>query len=417
MLDQGHNNFTIRVDFEAPPRSLLITFSVLLCCLWIASTGVNIICFALFTKKRELLGNQANKLVFNFIISTLSTSIILMPASFISYASNEWIFTEFVCQTTGLFSITMPLAQLLTLGSMAYDRYHYIVNPLTYPINMTSFKTNVLIFFIWLVSIVSGLLPLFGWSAYKINLDVMTCTVWWTASPSFAVYFFIIAFVVPLFVQLYCYAGIIKVARKQAKFGRRLSRVAVVPVQVTRIIKETSASKTIHKTCFIIGLFLFTWMPYVLLALIQGTSRVAHLRVHLFIACSVSYVSSLVYPILFVFRSKTLKKDVRIFLRHSFSFLCVNYVAPEEVESSVREGRRKSSVSLDGYDLNHRRRSSRMSKVSWAMPMVIEDGQELSVGPRPSITTSTLTTDAYSLYHGTLLPGEPDYSCTDKSNS
>ena len=404
------NNTSMTSDSnDGPPRWLLTLFSVVLACCSIACICVNGICFVLFTKHRDLLGNQANKLVFNLVISTLTTSVIVMPFSFISYASNEWLFKDFFCQTTGLFSITMPVVQQLTLCSMAYDRYHYIVNPLTYLINMTSFKANVIIFFTWFVAIVSGLMPLFGWGEYSLNRDVFTCTVQWTSSSSFSVYYFALSFVLPLFVQAYCYGGIIRVAKKQAKFGRRLSRVAVVPVQVSRIIRETSASKTIHKTFIIIGLFLLTWMPYIFIVLLRGILRADGLGTALFIVSNLTYITCLAYPLLFVFRAKAMQKDLRTLLRNYLFFLCINDVAPEEIDSSEPKGRRRSSLSLDGYDFSARRRSSRVSKVSWAMPIVNEDGQEPAKEPRPSLTASTVTTDISSLQGVALLPGELDY--------
>lgn len=409
-----YNNTSMTVSVEdGPPRWLLTTFSVVLSCLWIVCICVNIICFVLFTKNRELLANQANKLAFNLIISTLSTSVIVMPTSFISYGSNQWLFEEFICQTTGLFSITMPVVQQLTLCSMAYDRYHYIVNPLTYPINMTSFKANVIIFFAWFLAIVSGLMPLFGWGVYNLNQDVMTCTVRWTLSPSFSVYYFILSFTLPLVVQLYCYSGIIRVAKRQAKFGRRLSRVAVVPVQVSRIIRETSASKTIRKTVIIIGLFLFTWMPYIIIILLQGISNPDGIGAALFVSTNLTYTTCLAYPLLFVFRSKNLKKDVRILLHNSLLFFRIHDVAPIDIESSERKERRRSSLSLDGYDQTSRR----VSRVSFAMPIVNEDGQELSREPRPSLTASTVTTDISNLQGGILLPGELDYGTKSTVNN
>ena len=410
-----YNNTSVTISGDAgPPRWLLTTFSVLLSCLWIVCICVNIICFVLFTKNRELLANQANKLAFNLIISTLATSVVVMPTSFISYGSNEWLFEEFVCQTTGLFSITMPVVQQLTLCSMAYDRYHYIVNPLTYPINMTSFKANVLIFFTWFFAIVSGLMPLFGWGVYNLNQDIMTCTVRWPSSPSFSVYYFILSFTLPLAVQLYCYSGIIRVAKRQAKFGRRLSRVAVVPVQVSRIIRETSASKTIRKTLIIIGLFLFTWMPYIIIILLQGVSNLDDTGTALFVSSNFTYITCLAYPLLFVFRSRNLRKDVRILLHSALLFFRVHDVAQIDIEGSERKERRRSSLSLDGYDLTSRRKSSR---VSWAMPIVREDGLEPSREPRPSLTASTVTTDISSLQGGVLLPGELDYTSKSTINN
>lgn len=402
---------------NGPPRWLLMTFSVLLCCIWIASASINAVCFVLFTKNRELLAIPANKLVFNFIISTLSISILVMPAAFISYASNEWIFRDFLCQTTGIFSITMPSVQLLTLGSMAYDRYHHIVNPLTYTINLTSFKANVIIFFTWFIGIVSGLMPLFGLGVYEFNRDAFTCTVQWSCSSGFSFYFFTVSFIVPLTVQTYCYAGIIGVARKQAKFGRRLSRVAVMPIQVTRIIRETSASKTIRKTCIVMGVFLLTWMPYTVLTVINASLKDINLQIPMFLLSAFTHLSSLVYPLLFVFRAKNLKKDLRVLLRGALLFDCINEVNPEDSDVANRKERRRSSISLEEYDLNSRRRSSRVSKVSWAMPMVMEDANELAKMPRHSMTESTVTTDTSSLQSGTLLPGELDYGSKFNNSS
>ena len=288
---------------------------------------------------------------------------------------------------------------------------------------MTSFKVNVIIFFIWFVSIVAGLMPVFGWGSYGYNRSVMTCTVLWPQSSSFGIYFFVVGFVMPLVIQVYCYAGIARAAKKQAKFGRRMSRVAIVPLQVAKIIRETSAAKTIRKICIVMGIFFLTWLPIMIIIMVSGYKKGERLVTQFFIANNLAYCSTFAYPLLFVFRARNLKKELRTLLSSSRLFNCINTVTPEDdVESSERKERRRSSLSTDGYDLGSRRRSSRISRVSWAMPVVIEDGVEPSKEPRPSVTASTITTDISNNQVGCLLPGEMDYSgkqteiCHKKTN-
>lgn len=388
------------------PQSLLTTSAVFLCCHTIVSTIINFICFALFIRNRELLANPSNKFAFNFVISSFSSSFLLIPTTFASIVAKEWLLKDMMCQIIGMLSVTLPVAELLTLASIAYDRHHFIVNGLTYPINMTSFKVNVIVFFTWFIAIISGLMPLFGWGTYAFNPDAMTCTVTWRGTPSFGLYFFGISYLMPLLTQAYCYFGIIRVAKKQAKFGRRLSRVAVIPLQVARIIRETSAAKTIKKTFIVMGIFILAWTSNMIMILVQGLSDAASTKVPFFVTNVLTYVPLLAYPLLFVFRSKHLKQEVRLLFRSLKILDCVNSVSPMDIDDSDQKERRRSSLSLEGYDLGARRRSSR---VSWAMPVVVEDGVEPSREPRPSLTASTITTDVSSLQGTSLLPGEVEY--------
>ena len=147
--------------------------------------------------------------------------------------------------------------------------------------------------------------------------------------------------------------------------------------------------------------------------LVQGLSGEKSTKVPLFVTNVLTYVPALAYPLLFVFRSKHLKQEVRLLFRSLKISDCVNSVSPMDTDSDQKE-RRKSSLSLEGYDLSSRRRSSR---VSWAMPVVVEDGIEPCREPRPSLTASTITTDVSSLQGTSLLPGEVEcgYKSTDRN--
>eukprot|EP00794_Sanderia_malayensis_P016892 gene16892-18598_t len=394
------------------PSSMLITLSVLLCTLIIASLIVNSTCFALFVKNRALLVNPSYKFLFNYILTSFARCLTLMPVTLTCLIAKRWVFGEMLCHFTGILSVCLSIAGLLALASMAFDRYHFIVNPLTYPIKMTSFKVNVVLFFIWFVSIISSLMPLFGWGQYEYSRSHMLCTVNWPNASNFGLYFAIVGYLLPLVLQAYCYGCIIKVAKRHANFGRRFSRVAIIPLQVARIIRETSATKTIKKTLIVMGIFTVTWTPYMMLIValtFVTTAQLSNVSRYYLGASLLAFVPTLLYPLLFVFRARGLKKEVRLLLSQSSLFTCVNQVEPVDFDLPADTERRKSLFSIDSYDFISRRRSSRTSRVSWAVPAVIEDGIEPSKEPRMSLTGSTITTDIGNSPTGSLLPGELDY--------
>ena len=398
---------------------LHVTYSIVLL---LASASVNTLIVAMFAKKSELLSNASNKLVFNFTVFSFICTWIVLPGTLVTIITKDWILGSFLCQATGFLTVSLSASTLLNLTSFTIDRYHYIINPLTYPMNMTPFKVNVILFFIWFAGIMTGLMPLFGWNFYKYDSSRLTCTVEWSLGEGFYIYFTIISYFIPLVVQIYCYGCIINAAKKHAHFGRRMSRIAVMPVEVKTIIRETSANRTIKKTIIMLGTFFVTWTPCTVVILIQGTLKMNNMpRMLNSITFSLSFLLYLIYPILFVFRASHLKKEMRRFLLE-FSILrrFSNRVGifSEELNRMAAfpnhtESRRSGSIgTVSEFDFSFRRRSShRGSRVSFNLPPVVMDGIEPAREARPSLTQSTTSTDLgtqLGLQPKMLLPGEVD---------
>ncbi|KAL7825697.1 hypothetical protein SRHO_G00334350 [Serrasalmus rhombeus] len=99
----------------------------------------------------------------------LLLSALVLPFVVASSLQQEWLFGVVWCNFTALLYLLISAASMLTLGTIAINRYCAVMYPIIYPTKITGNWAVMSIIHVWLHSLVGCLPPLFGWSTFEFD--------------------------------------------------------------------------------------------------------------------------------------------------------------------------------------------------------------------------------------------------------
>ncbi|KAG8443847.1 hypothetical protein GDO86_009149 [Hymenochirus boettgeri] len=207
--------------------------------------------------------------------------------------------------------IMLTLSSMLSLVSIAVDRYIAILNPLRYKSIMTPRNTFICILCSWSLSAVGGLLPVMGWHK---SPSTHRCLFTQVIDMNYVVSFFtFIFFVLPLISMLLIYARIFSEVRRQIQVTAKL-----VTKDSSAGKKETSIKreiKTATSLFTIVFLFVLCWAPlHVMNALILFCLPCYIPPILLDTAIILSHANSALNPILCAYKLKSFRnKFIAVF--------------------------------------------------------------------------------------------------------
>lgn len=197
----------------------------LLLLVFLASLVANAFVFVVFCKRKSL--SMSNRFVANLTVCNCLNTLLIMPFAFVSLLAKGWIFGSFWCMCTGFFMNVFVSASIFTLVVISIDRYFAVVTPLHYTMRLTSRRCMGMILVIWVAAVLVAFPPLVGWNNIRFQSDKIVCTVMWSNSSSAgrSYTFFLISssFLLPLIAMLWTYARIFRAARNNSVRTRRNS--------------------------------------------------------------------------------------------------------------------------------------------------------------------------------------------------
>ena len=357
--------------------------ATILVAVFLASVVANVLVCVVFSKRRCSL-SLSNRFLANLTLCNCLFTFLVMPFAFVSLVSRRWLFGPVLCQCTGLAMNLLVTASIFTLAVVSLDRYCAVVTPLHYTLRMTRRRCWAFIAGIWLASLGVSFPPLLGWNSFKFHVNKMICTVAW-ASPRagdryYTLFLVSISFVLPLVAMLWTYSCIFRAARDNSERTRRSSIVPTVqadsdPAQATPINKRRRSSsvpiirrlsqtssrsnsilqrreewKTAVTSFLILFSFMLCWLPYFIVICIR--SLAPSLQLHP-VMSTISTVAAMFgcacNPMVYVFRSKGTRHDLKVILTRRRSFR-------NEAVQSIRRG---GSMRSDRSDKSETTRGER----------------------------------------------------------
>ncbi|XP_055070115.2 G-protein coupled receptor 161 [Misgurnus anguillicaudatus] len=280
--------------------------------------------------RKPYLLTPSNKFVFSLTLSNLLLSVLVLPFVVASSLNGDWLFGVVWCNFTALLYLLISSASMLTLGAIAIDRYYAVLFPLVYPIKITGNRAAVAIVYLWLHSLLGCLPPLFGWSTFEFDPYKKTCSVAWHREVGYTVFWVAWCCLIPLCAMLVCYSLIFRVARHKARKvhcgtvvvtqspsssnrnGRKNSTASVSSVGSRRgVIYAGSQCKALVTILVVVGTFLLTWGPYVVVIsteAIRGKGSVSPGLETL--VTWLSFVSAACHPLIYGLWNKTVRKEL-----------------------------------------------------------------------------------------------------------
>ncbi|ESN97273.1 hypothetical protein HELRODRAFT_129809, partial [Helobdella robusta] len=215
------------------------------------------------------LRTPANVLVINLAVCDLIfSSVAGFPMTSLSCFWQKWLWGVTGCKWYAFLCAATGLASINCLTAISIDRYLVITHPF-FMLDKSSFKRvlfNMIV--IWGWAVIWAMPPLFGWGDYIMEGFGVSCTfdyltrTWANISFNYSLISF--AFVVPLFIIVLCYVGIVREVmrcgrpKEQQCYVKRFNRYNNradnqnfrQEIQITRVL-----------ACCVVS-FCVCWMPY-----------------------------------------------------------------------------------------------------------------------------------------------------------
>lgn len=340
-----------QVDMNQIELTILATILVGVFC---ASVVANAFVCVVFSRRRSSL-SISNRFLANLTLCNCLFTVLVMPFAFVSLVSRQWVFGPVICQCIGLAMNIFVSASIFTLAVISLDRYCAVVTPLHYTMRMTRRRCWGFIAGIWVLALVVSFPPLLGWNSVRFFVNKMICTVWW-ASPRpkdryYTLFLVSLSFVLPLVAMLWTYSRIFRAARDNSERTRKSSIVPTIQsdpdpcsqttpvnkrrssaVPIIRRLSQTSSRssslllrreewKTAVTSFLILFSFMMCWLPYFIVICIRALDPSIHLHP---VMSTISTVAAMFgcacNPMVYVFRSKTTRQDLRVILTRKRSF-------------------------------------------------------------------------------------------------
>ena len=187
-----NDNFTLSEDINGPLLAAVIGIEMLAGLITNSIVLILTFCFLKEWKQPAII------FLTNMLLNNLVIIILVMPFSFITAASGEWIFgstvnqKESVCKFAGcLFSYSTFVATK-SLVLVSFDRFFFIVKALQYKKYMTVNKAVIIVAVSWILAAILSILPLLGFGAYEFASSIGTCLPAWEGQTGYSIFLFLV---------------------------------------------------------------------------------------------------------------------------------------------------------------------------------------------------------------------------------
>ncbi|XP_026516770.1 adenosine receptor A3 [Terrapene carolina triunguis] len=266
---------------------------------------------------------------FYFIISLaladIAVGILVMPLAIVVSLGVDIHFYSclFMCCLMVVFSN----ASILSLLAIAIDRYLRVKLPTRYRIITTKRRIWVALGICWLLSLLTGFVPMFGWNK-RIDpkkSSEFKCKFASVMSMDYMVYFSFFAWIlIPLILMCALYIEIFYIIRT------KLSQSATNTNAGVFYGKEFKAAKSLALVLF---LFAICWLPLSILNCIDHFCPNCHIPSHLlYVSILLSHSNSVMNPVVYACKIKKFKDTYTLILR-----TYVLRMSPKPVSSSMEQ--------------------------------------------------------------------------------
>lgn len=288
----------------------VLTGVVLAALIAVTISGNVLVCLAVKFNRR--LRNLTNCFIVSLAFTDLLLGLLVLPFSAIyEISSHVWYFSSTLCNIYISLDVMLCTASILNLFMISLDRYYAITKPLRYTTVVTPLRVAVVMFLIWVVSLMVSFLPIhLGWNTNDSTIQNENifkggrreCKL--EVNPEYVLVDGLLTFYLPLVVMCITYFQIFKIAREQAKRINNTSCCKAIH-QALPTVKEHKATLTL---AIVMGAFIVCWFPYFTVFTyrgVVGNDKVSETL--LSIVMWLGYVNSALNPILYA----ALNRDFR----------------------------------------------------------------------------------------------------------
>ncbi|XP_075146056.1 opsin Rh1-like [Haematobia irritans] len=226
--------------------------------------GNGVVIYVFSTTKS--LRTPANLLVINLALSDFGMMLLNTPMMGINLYYRTWILGPMMCDVYAGLGSAFGCSSIWSMCMISLDRYNVIVKgmagqPMT--IKLAIFK----IMFVWFMSSIWTLAPVFGWSRYVPEGNLTSCGIDYLERAwnprTYLIFYTIFVYYIPLFLICYSYWYIIAAVSAHEKAMREQAKKMNVKSLRSSEDAEKSAEGKLAKVALVtISLWFVAWTPY-----------------------------------------------------------------------------------------------------------------------------------------------------------
>ncbi|KAL3875968.1 hypothetical protein ACJMK2_033862 [Sinanodonta woodiana] len=252
-----------------PPlqKEISLALGVLTMSVLIVASGANIFIITSFIRYRSLR-SSSTILALNLSIADLFMAGVALPLFSLSHIKGDWIAGDAGCRFYGFIAALVGFVTINTFIAMAMNRFHVFGKDFSWTINRSTQSMYKISCLIWILAVVAATLPFMGFGSYVFESDGLSCTFDFftrtTLIRSYIIFMAVTLYIIPVVLITTCYIFIvIKVYIFEKKHFKQGGLVRFKGKKILNFEKRVAKI-----TVFTIAMFLLSWTPYCLVALI-----------------------------------------------------------------------------------------------------------------------------------------------------
>ncbi|EDO32805.1 predicted protein, partial [Nematostella vectensis] len=162
---------------------------------------------AMIYKTRQLQ-TVSNFLVINLSISDLFRIILSLTISTSVLAKRSWIAGDIFCQVNGFYTLFFLSSSLLSVTLITLNRYYLVVKPNKAKTVFSKRNAKVMVIFLWCLSLLSAIPPVFGMGKYGFVAARATCFIEMGSTWTYTSLLVIVLIATPFSLMIWCYVKV-----------------------------------------------------------------------------------------------------------------------------------------------------------------------------------------------------------------
>ncbi|XP_010293631.1 PREDICTED: adenosine receptor A3 [Phaethon lepturus] len=259
-------------------------------------------------KLNSAFQNTTLYFIVSLALADIAVGILVMPLAIV--VSLGIRVHSYTCLFMCCLMVVFTNASILSLLAIAIDRYLRVKLPTRYKIIITEKRVWWALGLCWLVSLLVGLVPMFGWNKMgPRNPDVLRCQFTSVMSMDYMVYFgFFTWTLVPLLIMCALYVEIFYIIRTKLNQGTTNVRGAG-----TFYGQEFKTAKSLALVLF---LFAISWLPLCIMNCVSYFYPECQIPPYLiYLGILLSHANSAMNPIVYACKIKKFKNTYLLILR------------------------------------------------------------------------------------------------------
>lgn len=229
------------VSLAMPQWEAIGTAVVLSMIIIVTIVGNILVILSVFTYKP--LRIVQNFFIVSLAVADLTVAILVLPLNVAYSIRGRWDFGIHICKMWLTSDVLCCTASILNLCAIALDRYWAITDPINYAQKRTVERVLLLIFGVWVLSLVISSPPLIGWNDWPNYFNQNTpCQL--TSNQGYVIYSSLGSFFIPLIIMTIVYIEIFVATRRRLRERAQASKINAMALkgscQTVKTIDQTT---------------------------------------------------------------------------------------------------------------------------------------------------------------------------------